>query len=368
MNIQEATSSYEAWLGRHLTLVPADIEKKHGRMAASPFLHLRATFYRWAQRFPEVCLNLASAPTVLSVGDLHIENFGTWRDAEGRLVWGVNDFDEAYPLPYTSDLVRLVVSALLAAEEIPLSLTPAGVCDPILAGYVEGVKTGGGPFVLAEENLELRKIASGQLRDPMRFWEDMDELKPPKKKVPPGARRMLEDLLPDRDLPYRIRRSSKGNGSLGRQRFVALSEWCGGHIAREVKAQAPSGAVWALREAGRRPKQGPFYRRILTRALRCPDPFVQISEDWVARRLAPDCSRIELSLLPQTLDETILLRSMGFETANIHLGMTGAAVDLRRDLQRRPQGWLLEASRKMLEASKQDWQDWKGSWSDRPRN
>jgi len=32
---------------------------------------------------------------VLAVGDLHVENFGTWRDAEGRLIWGVNDFDES---------------------------------------------------------------------------------------------------------------------------------------------------------------------------------------------------------------------------------------------------------------------------------
>jgi len=36
---------------------------------------------------------------VLAVGDLHVENFGTWRDAEGRLIWGVNDFDEAWRLP-----------------------------------------------------------------------------------------------------------------------------------------------------------------------------------------------------------------------------------------------------------------------------
>src|SRR5260370_32652719 len=47
---------------------------------------------------------------VLAVGDLHVENFGTWRDAEGRLTWGVNDFDEAYPLPYTIDLARLATS------------------------------------------------------------------------------------------------------------------------------------------------------------------------------------------------------------------------------------------------------------------
>jgi hypothetical protein len=26
-------------------------------------------------------------PRVLGVGDIHLENFGTWRDAEGRMVW-----------------------------------------------------------------------------------------------------------------------------------------------------------------------------------------------------------------------------------------------------------------------------------------
>ena len=57
---------------------------------------------------------LARAPRALAVGDLHVENFGTWRDVEGRLIWGINDFDEAWRLPYTNDLVRLATSALLA--------------------------------------------------------------------------------------------------------------------------------------------------------------------------------------------------------------------------------------------------------------
>ena len=53
----------------------------------------------------------------LGVGDLHVENFGTWRDAESRLVWGINDFDEACCLPYTQDLVRLAASARFAVQE-----------------------------------------------------------------------------------------------------------------------------------------------------------------------------------------------------------------------------------------------------------
>jgi uncharacterized protein (DUF2252 family) len=58
-------------------------------MAEAAFPFLRATFYRWMQIWPEVCPDLAKAPHVLGIGDLHVENFGTRRDAEGRLVWGV---------------------------------------------------------------------------------------------------------------------------------------------------------------------------------------------------------------------------------------------------------------------------------------
>ena len=157
MDIQHATETYEAWLGRRLTLIPADLELKHQRMAESPFLFLRATFYRWVQCWAEVCPDLAAAPAVLSVGDLHIENFGTSRDAEGRLIWGINDFDEAYPMPYTIDSVRLAASAILAIQENHLSLDPKDACDALLAGDCATLDLGGWPFILAEEHAWLRK-------------------------------------------------------------------------------------------------------------------------------------------------------------------------------------------------------------------
>ena len=52
--------------------------------------------------FSTPALNSGDAPKVLAVGDIHIENYGSWRDAEGRVVWGVNDFDEAAKCPTRS--------------------------------------------------------------------------------------------------------------------------------------------------------------------------------------------------------------------------------------------------------------------------
>src|SRR6202158_6601967 len=105
MNIVKANKKYEDWLSRHTPLVASDLERKHEEMAKQAFPFLRSTFYRWLQVWPEVCKDVGRAPRVLGVGDLHIENFGTWRDADGRLVWGLNDFDEAGAYTYTVDLV-----------------------------------------------------------------------------------------------------------------------------------------------------------------------------------------------------------------------------------------------------------------------
>ena len=43
-------------------------------------------------------------------GDLHVENFGTYMDSEGVLVFDVNDYDEAYLGHFTWDLQRLAAS------------------------------------------------------------------------------------------------------------------------------------------------------------------------------------------------------------------------------------------------------------------
>src|ERR1700724_4902843 len=128
MNVVKATRQFEAWLGKRTPLVKKDLRTKHEAMKSSAFRFLRATYYRWAQIWPKICPDLAKSPQVLAVGDLHVENFGTWRDIEGRLIWGVNDFDEAYPLPYANDLVRLAVSAHLAISANHLTLLHEDAC------------------------------------------------------------------------------------------------------------------------------------------------------------------------------------------------------------------------------------------------
>ena len=358
MDIVQATRAYETWLARRLTLVPRDLKRKHQAMADDVFPFLRATFYRWMQLWPEVCAKEARAPRVLAVGDLHVENFGTWRDVEGRLVWGINDFDEAYELPCTIDLVRLAASAHIAIRESSLKIAAKDACDAILDGYRKGLETEGAPFVLAEGHPWLRHMVTGVLRDPVAYWEKLDALPTWKGRFPKSARRAIERLLPEPELEYRVAHRIAGLGSLGRERYVAIAGYRGGRVAREAKALAPSACVWAL---GGKASERIEYQVMLDRAVRAIDPFVHLGGRWIVRRLAPDCSRVELASMPEERDETKLLHAMGFETANVHLGTRRAAKAILADLKKRPAHWLHDASAAMVKATIRDWRDWRAA-------
>jgi len=363
MNVVKATRRYEEWLGHRTNLVKKDLQLKHANMKLAVFPFLRATFYRWAQLWPEICPELSTAPQVLAVGDLHVENFGTWRDIEGRLVWGVNDFDEAHPLAYTNDLVRLAVSAHLASLVGHLPLKHKDICDALVEGYREGIREGGCAFVLGESNRWLREIAESELRDPVHFWARMDALPTVRMDVPKSAIKAIERLMPARDVPFRVAHRVAGLGSLGRQRYVAIAEWHGGQIAREAKAMLASACDWA-RSAGKKKKDRHgssqiLYQKIITQAVRCPDPFVQLCGKWIVRRLGPHCSRIELATLKAQGEELRLLHAMGWETANIHLGTKSARKAILGHLRKQHSHWLHHATQEMAKPVTEDWSVWK---------
>ncbi|MGW6458472.1 DUF2252 domain-containing protein [Streptomyces sp. NPDC055078] len=111
--------------GDLLAADPAAFRVKFRKMAASAFAFYRGTaclFYgdleqehgargdRAIHRGPYLDERTSR---VWIHGDLHAENFGTYMDANGRLIFNVNDFDEAYVGPFTWDLQRLAASLAL---------------------------------------------------------------------------------------------------------------------------------------------------------------------------------------------------------------------------------------------------------------
>ena len=358
MNIFEATADFEQWLAGQLPIIRQDLALKHQHMAEAAFPFFRATFYRWLQLWPEHCADLMKAPAVLGVGDLHIENFGTWRDEEGRLIWGVNDLDEAWPAPYALDMVRLTTSVYVAIEEEHLSISRRVAAEAIEVGYRDALAAGGKPFILAENHRWLRLLALGKLRDPVQFWNKMAHLPSYTGKPPQEVRKLLETSLPSAKQGYLLKRRIAGMGSLGHPRILALSRWRGAFIAREAKAIRPSAWVWAKKASSTEI----YCEKLLQRSLRVPDPCVRFQGRWVVRRLAPDCSRIELASLSQDRDEARLLYSMGWETANMHFGSPQAIARVKQDLAARRGRWLHKAAKAMLAATKKDWDKWRRDW------
>ena len=67
--------------------------------------------------------------------------------------------------------------------------------------------------------------------------------------------------------------------------------------------------------------------------------------------------------MPKERDESRLLRAMGFETANVHLGTPRAAKLILRDLEKRPADWLHEAATAMVKATTADWREWRTGYA-----
>jgi uncharacterized protein (DUF2252 family) len=74
-------------------------------------------------------------------GDLHADNFGTYLDSDGRLIFDVNDFDEAYVGPYTWDVRRLAASIALIGYDKSLSDAQIGaLLNDLVGSYTTQVK------------------------------------------------------------------------------------------------------------------------------------------------------------------------------------------------------------------------------------
>ena len=136
-----------------------------------------------------------------------MENFGTWRDAEGRLARSVNDFDEAATLPYTNDLVRLATSAFLASEAASLRASTKDLAGAFLDAYTTRLRKSGRPIVLTERNARIGESILRDLVRPRSFWKKkMADLDAATRKVPSACRNALDRALPPIEEPALIER------------------------------------------------------------------------------------------------------------------------------------------------------------------
>jgi len=114
---------------------PAAFRKRFRKMAADPFAFYRgsaALFYAdMAAREDPWATGALSRVWIHA--DLHAENFGTYLNNQGRLIFDVNDFDEAYLGHFTWDLQRCAASLALIGWR---KAFPDEVIDELIARYI----------------------------------------------------------------------------------------------------------------------------------------------------------------------------------------------------------------------------------------
>jgi hypothetical protein len=354
-DIVASTRDYERWLRRRSPVVSKHFQMKHLRMSVEVLPFMRATYYRWAEVWPCECPDTIEAPMVLSAGDVHLQSFSTWLDPAGRMGWGLAFFDEAYPLPYTNDLVRLATSIalLLDTEDSGDSPPFRDVCQIILDGYLTALEAGGLPFVLGYEHTWLSRLMGGVI-DPRPFWARVHAL-PTVKKVPAEVREAIERALPP-ESSFHVLARTAGTSSLGRPRYVGLTSWRGGPLAVEARYVPWPASAWA---AGRPDEAERYHNQILNGARRTPDPGSGVWKGVFVHSLSPQRAPNRIWWAIRKKDISRLVKAFAGEVANVHLGTPGAQRAIRADLERRPRGWLRKAARVMAKRTVEDFKEWR---------
>ncbi|BBH17662.1 hypothetical protein Back2_19490 [Nocardioides baekrokdamisoli] len=301
------THDYESWLRRQIPVIDADLETKHAQMKADGFTFFRATYYLWLARVAEQVPEVLRATTAPIVGDLHAENFGTWRDDSGDLRWGVNDLDELARGAWLLDPLRLAASAAMSPH---LDLRTKDIADLVLEGYSTAV-AGPSPRLSGARHLAalvptfkdsdafFKKLTAGAAT------ADVDE----------AVRQAAAATVPgDWSPSWHVRQA--GAGSLGHRRVVGVGRTAEGWAAREAKQLDPGTAAWARSYSDHLPIPAPDLYPAVVRTLDAPRASARVA-GWQLRALAPDEVRIELSGLADA-DVTLVLKSMGAAMASVH--------------------------------------------------
>jgi uncharacterized protein (DUF2252 family) len=239
---------------------PAAFRAKYRKMARDPHAFYRGTACLFFHDVTKETDDWAAhgSEKIWIHGDLHVENFGTYLNSDGRLVFDINDFDEAYLGRFTWDLQRFAASLALVAWQKAL---PEDAIRKLIARYARSylaqvnhyvasdsdddfeitLDTAYGPVLIALE--EARAMRRADLLDGMtvmqkgirKFADDPSMRRLPREEraeVVAAFRAYLESIPQskrfDRELFYELRdvvgKSGFGIGSAGLPAYNVLVE------------------------------------------------------------------------------------------------------------------------------------------------
>jgi uncharacterized protein (DUF2252 family) len=114
---------------------PDRLERKFAGMRESPFAFFRATAHLFYDDLPAASV-LDDGPAAWISGDLHLENFGSYRGDNGLAYFDLNDFDEGALASPVLEVTRFLTSVYLAAHALGLgSADASSLSETFLAAY-----------------------------------------------------------------------------------------------------------------------------------------------------------------------------------------------------------------------------------------
>ena len=264
MRVHERILSYNA--GRDAELVA----RKYARMAQTPFVFLRGSchlFYADWKGGNE----LDAAPLSWISGDLHLENFGSYKGDNRLAYFDLNDFDEAALAPCTWEVARFLTSILVAAHDLPIDARQArALCRAFLNAYAQAMLDGKARWIerslaigmigqlLQQVGLRKRKIflqrRTQLVGERRKFVIDGEHLLPMVGSEREKLLSWLERFGARQPQPKFFRvldlaRRAAGTGSLGLPRYVALVRGKGspnGNYLLDLKLAGESSAAARL--------------------------------------------------------------------------------------------------------------------------
>ena len=143
---------------------PQRLALKYRAMRDSRFSFLRGTCPLFHARLGRGGA-MKATPLAWCCGDLHLNNFGTYKGDNRLVYFDINDFDEAALAPLSWDLVRLLASLQLASAELRLARQDIKtLCDQMIASYASALAAGK-PYWTERETAQM---AVGQLMTALR--------------------------------------------------------------------------------------------------------------------------------------------------------------------------------------------------------
>lgn len=99
--------------------IPDMVELKYQFMAENMFRFYRGTGHLFYENLVQTG-GLPDTPSTWISGDLHLENFGTYKGDNRLVYFDINDFDEAMLAPASWELARVVTSILVASRSMQI--------------------------------------------------------------------------------------------------------------------------------------------------------------------------------------------------------------------------------------------------------